>query len=128
LLYSNDTKGKSPPDLGTLIKTEDITANVFVCPDSGKQPPPGMTPDQAADWVNHNSDYIYIGIGVGVPGVDPQTVIVYERETNHGRDGMNILFGDGHVKFDNLPAARRLIEKSTKPHDNAQPPENNGGL
>ena len=25
LLYSNDNKGKYPPDLGTLIKTQDIT-------------------------------------------------------------------------------------------------------
>ncbi len=114
LLYSNDNHGKYPPDLGTLIKTEDITASVFVCPDTNSQPPPGMTPDQAADWVNRNSDYVYVGAGM-VQGQQPSTVVCYEKDKDHGGDGMNMLFGDGHVEFLTLPAAHEMIEKSGKP-------------
>jgi prepilin-type processing-associated H-X9-DG protein len=114
LLYSNDNHGKYPPDLGTLIKTEDITASVFVCPDTNSQPPPGMTPDQAADWVNHNSDYVYLGAGM-VQGQQPSTVVCYEKDKDHGGDGINMLFGDGHVEFFTLPAAHQMIEKSGNP-------------
>ncbi len=111
LLYSDDNHGQYPPDLGTLIKTEDITASVFVCPDTNTRPPPGMTPDQAADWVNHNSDYVYVGAGLK-QGADPSTVVCYEKDNNHHGGGMNMLFGDGHVEFLKLPAAHQLIEKS----------------
>ncbi len=114
LLYSNDNRGKYPPDLGTLIKTEDITAITFVCPSTNSQPPPGMTPDQGADWVNHNSDYIYVGNGM-VQGVEPTTVVCYEKDSDHGGDGINMLFGDGHVEFVTLPAAHEMIEKGDKP-------------
>src|ERR1700722_12907261 len=73
LLYSNDNKGAYPPDLGTLIKTEDITAAVFVCPTSGTTVPSELTKDQEADWVNSNSDYVYVGAGMK-QNADPMTV------------------------------------------------------
>jgi len=116
LLYSNDNHGQYPPDLGTLVKTEDITASVFVCPDTNNRPPPGMTPDQAADWINHNSDYVYVGAGMK-QGERPSTIVCYEKDKNHGGDGMNILFGDGHVEFWRLPEAHRMIEKSKSADD-----------
>jgi len=111
LLYSNDNRGAYPPDLGTLIKTEDITAQVFCCPDTNTKPPSDLTPDQTADWVNKNSDYIYIGSNLKM-GADPTIVVCYEKEGDHGHDGMNILFADGHVEFDNLPEAHKLINDS----------------
>jgi prepilin-type processing-associated H-X9-DG protein len=114
LLYRNDTKGAYPPDLGTLIKTEDITAQAFVCPDTNTTPPPNMTPDDAADWVNKNSDYIYIPPVAGqMPG--PTIVICYEKDGNHNGDGMNVLFADGHVEFCQLPLAHKYINDTTAP-------------
>jgi prepilin-type processing-associated H-X9-DG protein len=111
LLYSNDTKGSYPPDLGTLIKTEDVTAEVFVCPDTNTHPPPNMSPDDAADWVNKNSDYIYIGAGLR-QGAGRDVVVCYEKDDNHGGDGINVLFGDGHVEFLKLDQAHKFINDS----------------
>ena len=34
MMYSNDHHGALPPDLGTLVKTEDIAASVFLNPDT----------------------------------------------------------------------------------------------
>ncbi|MGD0462682.1 MAG: DUF3352 domain-containing protein [Tepidisphaeraceae bacterium] len=116
VLYSNDSGGKYPPDLGTLASSQNLPINVFVRPGSANRPPPGLTPDQAADWINHNSDYIYIGAGRTTQGVDGHTVVCYEKDNNRRGDGMNMLFGDGHVEFLKLPAAHRLIENSTQPH------------
>ena len=112
LLYSNENKGSYPPDLGTLIKTEDITAASFVCPDTNNTPPPNMTPDDAANWVNNNSDYIYIGANLK-QGANPALVVCYEKDGNHGGDGINMLFADGHVEFLKLDEAHKYINDST---------------
>ena len=114
LLYSNDHQGNYPPDLGTLVKTEDLTAMVFVCPSANTRPPGGMTPDQSADWVNANSDYIYIGANLK-QGADPTLVVCYEKDDDWGGAGMNLLFADGHVEFMQLEAAHQAINNSIKP-------------
>jgi len=112
LLYGNDTKGSYPPDLGTLVKTEDITAEVFVCPDTNTKPPANMSPDEAANWVNNNSDYIYVGAGLTQATAGQLTVVCYEKDGDHGGDGMNILFGDGHIEFLKLDRAHKVISDS----------------
>jgi Protein of unknown function (DUF3352) len=112
LLYSNDQKGAYPPDLGTLVKTEDITAAAFICPSSGEaMPPDGMTPEQSADWVNAHTDYIYLGAGLK-QRFDATIVVCYEKDGDHGGDGMNLLFGDGHTEFRRLADAHRVIADS----------------
>ena len=98
LLYTNDTKGQYPDSLGTLALTEDITAGVFVCPSSSTSAPRDLPADQLRDWVNANSDYIYIASNLPY-GTDPRIVLAYEKPQNHGGDGINILFQDGHVAF-----------------------------
>jgi len=97
LLYSNENKGAYPPDLGTLIKTEDITAEVFVAPEANVTVPANLPPDAAAAWVNKNSSYVYIGAGMK-QGVEPGTIVLYEKPEIHG-DGSNVLYGDGSVRF-----------------------------
>jgi len=49
------------------------------------------------------------------------TVLLYEPLANHDNDGMNILFGDGHVEFVHPAEARRLIASlpSTNPATHA---------
>jgi prepilin-type processing-associated H-X9-DG protein len=113
LLYANENKGNYPPDLGTLVKTEDIGPEVFICPSANTSLPPNihaMTPDQQAAWVNEHSDYVYVGKGLK-SDAPADRVTVYEKETDHGGDGMNMLYGDGHVEFQNAQAARREIEQ-----------------
>jgi len=111
LLYANDNQGKYPPDLGTLLKTEDITAEVFVCPSGNNEVPPDLkTPDQLAQWVNEHSDYIYIGKGQ-TSSINAQRIVVYEKPDAHGNDGMNILYGDGHVEFQTMIAAKQAIDQ-----------------
>ncbi len=114
LLYANDNQGKYPPDLGTLLKTEDITAEVFVCPSGNNEVPPDLkTPDQLAQWVNEHSDYIYVGKGL-TSSATSDRVVVYEKPDAHSNDGMNILYGDGHVDFQSMPQAQHEIDAVQK--------------
>jgi prepilin-type processing-associated H-X9-DG protein len=109
LLYIQSNNGAYPPDFGTLIRNEDITADTFICPDVDLVPPSNMTKDQASIWVNQNSSYFYTGAGL-TQDCDPSIIVVYEKDSNHGT-GMNLLFADGHVEFDNLAEAHEAIEK-----------------
>jgi prepilin-type processing-associated H-X9-DG protein len=113
LLYSNEHRGKYPDDLGILIKTEDISIDVFTCPSSGTSIPPNIRNGSMAQkmaWVNEQSDYVYLGKGK-TNTTSPETVTVYEKLTDHGNDGINMLFGDGHVEFQMLKGAKDLLQK-----------------
>lgn len=101
LLYSNDNKGQYPPDLGALLLTQDITLDAFVCPSSDNALPPDfqkMTPEQTAAWANANSNYIYGGKGLN-NSVAADKIILIEKLDDHDEDGINCLFGDGHIEF-----------------------------
>jgi prepilin-type processing-associated H-X9-DG protein len=82
--------------------------------------PPNLTPDQYVDWANKNSDYVYIGAGLR-QGADPTTVVLYEKDDDHGGDGMNILYGDGHVEFQTLANAHADIERTLNAKKAANP-------
>lgn len=120
LLYSNENRGKYPPDLGTVLATQDLTAEVFTCPsgDGPKTPPPPAPGAQGPEftkwqkdvtaWVNQNSPYVYLGAGMNNTA-GPETIVLYEKPEDH-KQGMNILFGDGHVEFLMMPDAQRRIQ------------------
>jgi prepilin-type processing-associated H-X9-DG protein len=110
-LYANENKGKYPPDLGTLVLTQDITGQVFICPSgsNGDARLAGMKPEDAAKWVNEHSDYVYLGKGMDAR-TGAEIVVLYEKADAHGGQGMNMLFGDGHVEFQMMPSAMKMIE------------------
>ena len=110
LLYSNDNRGAYPPNLATLLTTQDISAEVFICPDTTDTPAPGSTPQaQAAALNGHHLSYIYLGAGMNNTA-GAQTVVAYEPLTNH-TTGCNFLWGDGHVTFETKSRAKRYIDQ-----------------
>jgi prepilin-type processing-associated H-X9-DG protein len=108
LLYANENRGSYPPNFQTLIDTQDITFDSFVCPSSS---------DQRANQMSDLStpghlSYVY------VPGMtiraSAQHVIVYERITDHNQAGANFLFGDGHVEWLARQQAQSVIAQLEK--------------
>jgi len=114
LLYSNENRGQAPPDLGTLIVQEDLTAQVFVCPSGGNEAPQGMKPEDQAKWANEHSDYVYIKPKKFITALNSDDIIVYEKYEDHDEQGINMLFADGHVEFYMLDDAKPLIEAQLK--------------
>jgi prepilin-type processing-associated H-X9-DG protein len=135
LNYSNDNMGRYPPDLGTLVKTQNLPVGDFLCPSmpGGGSAPSNfaqLTRDQQAQWVNEHSDFIYLGAGMR-QGEPPETIVIYEKrvELNSAPDGalgpdeVQMLFGDGHVEAITPAEAKRRIDsqKSKKPATAASP-------
>jgi len=112
-LYRNENNAAYPPDLPTLVKNEPLTADIFICPSTKTHLPQYFPAQHSAEWVNIHSDYLYIcPIGYVTPPAD--SVIIYEKNSNHGGDGMNILFADDSVQFYDLPMAHEEIERTKK--------------
>ena len=103
LLYANENRGMYPPDFQTLISTQDITFDSFVCPSSN---------DQRASQMSELSTRGHLSY-VYVPGMNTRAsaehVIVYEHIEDHNQDGANFLFGDGHVDWLSKPQAQSFI-------------------
>jgi prepilin-type processing-associated H-X9-DG protein len=118
LLYANDHNGKLPDSLGEILTKEDITPQVLISPrTSTSAPPPGLPPDQLSQWADHSSDYVWLGKGKNNNTVAADAVLAYEKfEGLH--DGINILFGDGHVEFETMVQAHRLVDAATQSQPN----------
>ena len=118
MLYANENQGNFPPDLGTLAVYMDgmrmPRGQFLVCPSSGHAVSPNlaaMAPDQYAAWVNDNSDYVYTGAGRNVRTSRADTIVIYEKVEDHNNDGINMLYGDGHVDFSRMPQAMDMIQR-----------------
>lgn len=118
LLYTNENRGEYPPKLEDLLLTQDINSLVFVCPSTNDTAAPGATgPAQAPNLsTGGHLSYVYVGAGL-TNSTSAETIILYEPMTNHGGDGMNVLYGDGHVEFQTQAEAARLITELNAGHN-----------
>jgi prepilin-type processing-associated H-X9-DG protein len=111
LLYSRENQKRYPLGLKELVLTQDIQAGVFVCPSSDAEPATGPTTRVVADALGgEHLSYVYLGAGL-TTDCDPDTVVLYELPENHAGDGMNVLFGDGHVEFVDKVQAGVILDR-----------------
>lgn len=111
IMYSNDNKGKYPPDLGTMAIAEGLSPEVFTCPSSDGPATPlprGATAEQMGEWVNANSQFVYIGAGL-TSAASSDLPVLYEPLEHHRGDGANVLFADAHVSFENADTLKQLL-------------------
>jgi prepilin-type processing-associated H-X9-DG protein len=99
LLYTNSHMGEYPDSFRTIFLNEDVVSEVFVSPERFETPATGPWP-AITDQLTPGSDlsYIYLGRGLSVNTVTPNTIAAYEM-IPHAGGGTNVLFGDGHVEW-----------------------------
>jgi prepilin-type processing-associated H-X9-DG protein len=126
MIYSNDQKdGTFPATLGDMLPQVENSANVFIDPRrESAPPPPGLSKEDLAKWVNEHSDYIWLGKGKKAATLGADHVLAYEK-LEGATDGINILYGDGHVEFVQIDAARQQIDNARQANPNLP---KNGGL
>ncbi len=111
IIYADKNGGKLPPDLGSLVNG-DVVPAVFISPTGKQQIPTEKLPvAEMAAWVNEHSDYVYLGKGKK-NDLPADRLLAYEKLDSGGNEGVNMLFGDGHVEFVSMPQAMKFIEES----------------
>lgn len=98
--YANANEGRLPDSLETLAMNSQLTPVVFVCPLTDDVEVVAATSRAVAEQLTEGGhlSHVYTGGGLSMAEVTGDTILAYEPLANHG-DGMNALFGDGHVKF-----------------------------
>jgi prepilin-type processing-associated H-X9-DG protein len=109
LLYANENKGKYPKSMGELLLTQDVTVEVFVDPQTKNKPPANKNQEELAAWINQSSDYAYLGAGKNNTAT-AETILAHEK-IRPGVNGINALFGDGHVEFMNVGELQRQLKQ-----------------
>ena len=113
-LYANEHGGQLPPDLPTLMLTEDITAEVFVCASSNVEKATGATTQQVVASLLAGDHLSYVWTGAGLTTTAPPDVILaFDFDRHFPRDnarttGMNVLLHDGSVTFVNEATAKAI--------------------
>jgi len=109
MLYANEhPKNASADDFGTLLKTQDIAMEVFINPRTGTVLPrevQAAAMEEKIAWVNANSDYVWGGKGLN-DSVEADRPVAWENPLTVD-EGINILFGDGHVEWQTMAAAEQ---------------------
>lgn len=102
-LYASDNGSQYPPDLQTIAQTQSVPIQVFVCADScGKSPGDLAKPGHCS--------YVYVGTGLTSKS-DPGCVVALEDPANHGLEGANVLFADGHVEYMDLVPVMNILNE-----------------
>jgi prepilin-type processing-associated H-X9-DG protein len=122
LLYQQDHGGAYPDTLGRLAETEQIGAAVFVCPSGNDAASPSNQPAELAADVDagpdqHHCSYLYLGRGLTAKTATATTPIVFDAPEDHNDDGVNVLYGDGHVDWEMPSKVVKLLPPERVPKD-----------
>jgi hypothetical protein len=108
----DDPDRKFPPDLGTLVLKGAIPAEVFITPRTHRQLAgkfDGMSAEERAQWVNEQSDYVYLGNELTADSGSGM-IVVYEKPEAAERGKVAVLYSDGHVEAKQLDEALAEID------------------
>jgi prepilin-type processing-associated H-X9-DG protein len=103
-LYAAGNAGHYPPDFQTLLATQQLTSDTFICPLSADTK--AVAPSQLSQ-PDHCS-YIYVGATLTTTS-DPSCIAAVEDPTDDGMEGGNVLFADGHVEFVGMSVIVQLL-------------------
>ena len=113
-LYANDHGGRLPPDLPTLLRTGDLTAEIFTCASSPVDKATGATTEQVVAALLAGDHLSYAWTGAGLTTTAPADVILaFDIENHVPKDsapttGINVLLHDGSVTFVTEATARAI--------------------
>jgi prepilin-type processing-associated H-X9-DG protein len=118
--YAVKYDGRYPPTLDLLILFADTPAPVFVCESTGDAPARGETLDEVMKAFRSDprrNSYAYAAGALTADAVTRDHVLAYEHLPNHAYGGMNVLFGDGNVRWLDRAGAEWVVEELGRGHN-----------
>ena len=122
-LYAANNHGTYPPDLAAIVRGRFILPQDLgkvICPATNKTMPNDITHDslkEQANWVQANSDYVYLAAGKQSDSVTAETPIFMDKPENHyatSEGGANVIFGNAHIEFVNKDRAKELLQQASR--------------
>lgn len=112
-LYANQHHGAFPDSFARLTAVGSLPPDALICPGGDEMPAPGVTPRARAETMarGKHASYTYFARSFNRhtgPGSGTTAVVACEPLAHH-RDGVHVLYADGHVAFVPTPDAKRLI-------------------
>lgn len=123
-MYANDNGGLYPADLGMLVTHVDLTSEVVICPSSDDDRATGPTTQAVAAavvGVQRHCSYVYLVASLSAQTATGRHVVAHDRLSNHANAGINVLLGDGTVKWLDKADAQRVLSELQQGHN---PPRN----
>ncbi len=122
-MYANDHRGHLPPNLLTVLATQDLPPETFNCPSSSDVRAAGTTPQQMLQDFQKpgRCSYVHAGFTGTALTATAAHVLAYEHAANHNNRGMNVLYGDGHVEWVDKPAADHVVAELKAGHNPPRP-------
>ena len=113
-IYQKEHRAGFPDSFADLWDT-DVNTEVFTCPSSNDEKAIGPATQAFKDVVNKPGccSYVYLGKGLAL-SAPSDTLVAYEKEDNHSKDGMNLLFADGAVQWYKLVDAKAIIARRSR--------------
>ena len=116
-MYANENRGAFPPDFPTLLVTQDLTSDVFVCYRTDDERATGPTTAAVAAQLTAGGHLSYVYTGRALTAKSPAgAVVAYEPLGNH-RDGANVLYVDGTVKWFPAREMKKLTDELDAGHN-----------
>jgi type II secretory pathway pseudopilin PulG len=117
ILQYSTNHGSYPASLGDLV-LNNLDPEAMICPSSNDLNAAGTPQQQAAAVSSPGPNCSYIYSGAQLNQASPKnSILVYEKKSNHANEGMHILQNDGQVRWLPQKAAEHVIAKIQAGHN-----------
>lgn len=119
MLYCNENRGQFPDRWEELLRTQQVPTFLMVCPSSSDTDAPGDSWQERLANLSSGGhcSYVYLAKGMNTTNVSSKTILAYEPLKNHKNQGMNVLFGDGIVVFEDKIQAKKMLDELSAGHN-----------
>ena len=116
-LYATENGGALAPDFATLLQTQDLASDLFVCSSTDDDRSTATQPSMLRADLVHGSghcSYVFVGGAGKLSEMTGDDVLAYEPLANHQNDRTNVVFADGQVAFVTEKLAKIIVDQHTE--------------
>ncbi len=116
MMYCKDNNQQYPSEISLLLVTEDLSADVFLCPNTADTKLLDSPAQQAATLLSGgHCSFVYVGAGFNSAATSDHAV-AFEPPNSH-EEFSNVMYGDGHVESQPFQTIVQLVPELEAGHN-----------